>query len=561
MQITRKLLVHCVAGALAIAGSSALAQVNSGFEAPVLANGVFNYTPASASWTFTGGAGIAAPNSGFTTGAPEVPESRQVAFIQNSGAIEQRVFLTPGAVLSFMATQRNGYADDQELQVQVNGVVQNFKLGNAAGRITVNKVKPARGYYESYAVRLASVTTSGNYTIKILGLRTTGDGTALIDSVAVSTPSATAYGFWDQNLVSAAWRSDLPASTPSFATGPCIAQQSSVGIITAGATPIGNRDPQYPHPVMPNFVTPCYGGPGGPSYPNYTQSNWSASGYTAGSGAAHWVVALNNESVALAGCGSGPPNQSLPNVPAGSPGASLVVTTVTTGSDPAIGNKKVVNIFYNNDPAQPNTCIPYLSFGASSAHGNTKPIAIATIADTTHRPNIRFKEFVTYTDGSSHAALWLSFWISGWSDNIRRLVQVELGGRSVDGKERYEPHQIWNWNVVDSYYYPGAHTHHNNVPRLNNSCGLGLPQVSFTNTYIGSGHSPSSITSYDIDIYDLMNCVVTTGAFSGVPSQLPDPLVISGVEWAIEQVQAPPAVPVKWPESHNAIGIFDMSVQ
>jgi len=558
MTLSRRLLARCVAATFALAGSAAFAQSNGGFEAPALANGVFNYGPSGASWSFTGGAGIAAPNSGFTTGAPEIPQARQVGFIQNTGTMQQTVFLAPGAVLSFMATQRNGYPDDQELQVLVNGVVQNFKLGAPSGRVTVDRVKPARGYYETYAVRLASVTTSGNYTVTIKGLRTTGDGTALIDSVAVSTPASKAYGFWDQGLNSGAWRSDLPTSTPSFATGPCIATQSPVGIVTAGATPNGNRDASGN--VMPGFVTPCYGGPGGPSYPAYAVSNWSSFGYTAGSGAAHWVTALNNEAVAIAGCGSGPPNQSLPNVPAGNPGASVLITSVTAASDPAIGNKNVANILYNNDPAQTNVCIPYISFGASSAHGNEKPIAIATVGDTTHRPNIQFKEFVTTTDGSSYAVAWISFWVSGWNDNIRRLVQIQLG-KQAGVADKFSNHQIWNWNLVDSYYYPGAHTHNNNINRLNSTCGLGLPQLSFTNTYIGSGHSPSSITSYDVDIYDLMNCIASTGGFDGQPTQLPDPLVISGVEWAIEQVQAPPALQGTWPASHNAVGIYDMRIQ
>ena len=551
MQSLRSPLARLGVGSLlAMAVTAAFAQSNSGFETPVLANGVFNYTPSGASWTFTGSAGLAAPNSGFTTGAPEIPELRQVGFIQNTGSLQQTVSLSPGAVLSFMATQRNGYPDNQELQVLVNGVVQNFKLGATGGRVTVDRVKPARGYYETYAVRLASVTTSGNYTITIKGLKTTGDATALIDSVAVSTPASKAYGFWDQGLVSAAWRSDLPTATPSFATGPCISVGSTIPNVTAGPTPLGNA------------TTPadCYGGPGGPSYPVYTQSNWSASGYTAGSGAPHWVTALNSETVARPGCGSGPPNQSLPNVPAGNPGASMLVTTVTAASDPAIGNRKVVNLLYNHDATQANVCIPYISFGASSAHGNAKPIAIATLADTTHRPRIAFKEMVTTTDGASHAVAWVSFWISGWNDNIRRLVQIQLGKQAHLG-DKFANSQIWNWNVIDSYYYPGAYTHHNNVTRVNTSCSLGLPEVSFTNTYVGSGHSPSSITTYDIDLYNLMTCVANSGAFDGQPSQLPDPMVISGVEWAMEQVQAPPEHQGNWPPSHNAIGIFDMRVQ
>lgn len=557
MTRTRRQLAHCVAAMFALAGSAAFAQSNGGFEAPALANGVFNYGPSGASWSFTGGAGIAAPNSGFTTGAPEIPQARQVGFIQNSGTMQQTVFLAPGAVLSFMATQRNGYPDDQELQVLVNGVVQNFKLGAPSGRVTVDRVKPARGWYETYAVRLASVTTSGNYTVTIKGLRTTGDGTALIDSVAVSTPASRAYGFWDQGLASGAWRSDLPTSTPGFATGPCIATQGSVGIIGAGGTPVSNWNGNV---VDATKVLDCYGGPGGPSYPTYTQSNWTSYGYTAGSGAAHWIGTLNNEIVAKPGCGSGPPNQSLPNVPAGSPGASLLLTSVTAASDPAIGNKNVVNILYNYDAAQPNVCIPYLAFGASTAHGNEKPIAIATVADAAHRPNIQFKEFVTATDGSSYAVAWITFWVSGWSDNLRRLVQVQLG-KQAGVPQKFSNYQIWNWNVVDSYYYPGGRAHHNNVNQLNASCGLGLPAVSFTNTYVGSGHSPSSITSYDIDLYDLLNCIASNGAWNGVPSQLPDPLVISGVEWAVENVQAPPAYHGDWPPAHNALGIYDMRIQ
>lgn len=558
MHVSRSLLARCVAGAFAFVGTCAFAQSNGGFEAPVLANGLFSYGPSGASWTFSGGAGISAPNSGFTTGAPEVPQSRQVGFIQNTGSVQQYVYLGDSAVLSFMATQRNGYPDDQELQVLVDGVVQNFKLGSPTGRVTVDRVKPARGYYENYAVRLTPLSKTGYGTVTIRGLRTTGDGTALIDSVAISTSASKAYGFWDQGLVSGAWRSDLPTSTPTFATGPCIATQSPIGIVTAGATPYGNRDASGN--VMPGYVTPCFGGPGGPSYPTYTQSNWSSYNFTAGSFAPHWVTALNNESVALPGCGSGPPNQSLPNVPAGNPGASVLITSVTAASDPAIGNRNVANILYNNDPAQPNVCIPYIAFGASSAHGNTKPIAIATIDDPSHRPNIAFKEFVTATDGTSHAVAWISFWISGWNDNIRRLVQIQLG-KQAQVADKFANYQVWNWNVIDTPYYPGAYTHHNNVNRINSTCALGLPQVSFTNTYVGSGHSPSSITSYDVDLYDLMSCIASSGAFGGQPNQLPDPFVISGVEWAIEQVQAPPANQTQWPPSHNAIGVYDMRVQ
>lgn len=58
-----------------------------------------------------------------------------------------------------------------------------------------------------------------------------------------------------------------------------------------------------------------------------------------------------------------------------------------------------------------------------------------------------------------------------------------------------------------------------------------------------------------------VDCVASNGAWNGVPSQLPDPLVISGVEWAIENVQAPPAYHGDWPPAHNALGIYDTRIQ
>ena len=542
-----------------LAAGAVQAQSNGGFETPNIAFGTRTALPSGASWIFSTGAsgtaGISDIASSITNGGPEVPGAQQVGYITNDGAIEQSVFLAPGSVLSFLATQAPAQTGNQRLRVKINGVIQNFTQGDPAGALVNSSVTPPKEYYETYAVRLASVTTSGNYTVRIEGAGST-NVTALLDSVAVSTPTSKAYGFWDNGFNTETWRSDLPTNTSTFAVGNCPYTLSNFSIVAAGGTPNGNG-------AVPPWSTPlaatCYNATSGPnSFPAYPASNWYSNAYVAGS--PHWIVALNNESVASLTCASGPPNQSLPNVPAGSPGAALLVTTVTAASDPAIGNKKVANIIYNSDTSR-QPCIPYIAFGASSAHGNVQPIAIMDNAGS-HRPRLKFKSMVTATDGSSFGVVWLSIWTSGWRDGIRRLMQVDIGSQGVPTSPGATPRMpfgsaYWNWNLKDSYYYPGAPVSQDNTVDMNSRCLQTTPSVSFTNTYVGSGHSPSSITSFDIDLYGLVRCMAANNAWFGTGmSQLPDPMVISGMEWSLETVQST----TTFPAPHTAIGIWDMRI-
>lgn len=542
-----------------LAAGAVQAQSNGGFETPNLPFGSFSNAPSGASWIFTstatGTAGISDQSSSITTGAPEVPGAQQVGFIKNDGAIEQTVFLAPGSVLSFLATQRPGQTGLQNLSIRINGVLQNFIQGDPAGAVTTTTITPPRDYYETYAVRLASVTSSGNYTVRIEGLGLSKfDVFALLDSVAVSTPTSKAYGFWDNGFTTETWRSDLPTNTSTFAVGNCPYTLSNYSIVAGGGTPYGNGAAA---PWGTPLAATCFNAASGPNaFPAYPASNWYSNAYVAGS--PHWIVALNNESVVSASCASGPPNQSLPNVPAGSPGSTMLVTTVTAAADPAIGNKKVANIIYNSDTSR-QSCIPYLAFGASSAHGNVQPIAIMDNAGS-HRPRLKFKGMVTGTDGSSFGVVWLSIWTSGWKDGIRRLMQVDIGSQGLPsgpGTRMPFGSAYWNWNIKDSYYYPGAPVSQDNTQAMNSRCFMSTPSVSFTNTYIGSGHSPSSISNFDIDLYTLVRCMAANNGWFGTGmTQLPDPIVISGMEWSLETVQSVPA----FPAPSTAIGIWDMRI-
>ena len=53
-----------------------------GFEQVQVGAGHFQYRPTGSPWTFAGNSGLAANNSGFTSGNPPAPQGTQVAFLQ-----------------------------------------------------------------------------------------------------------------------------------------------------------------------------------------------------------------------------------------------------------------------------------------------------------------------------------------------------------------------------------------------------------------------------------------------------------------------------------------------
>jgi hypothetical protein len=215
LRLSERLYVRTLAVTVYLFAVTAHAQTqNSSFETPNLGQGNFAYAPTGAAWTFGAGAGISNIGSGFTASAPEVPAGKQVAFIQTTGSIAQSVYLVPGTILSFHATQRiNFQQGPQSIKVLVNNVAQAFHLGSQSGQQTVYSITPPKNYYGTFAVNLASVNTPNYYSLKVVGTASGIDATAFIDSLTISTPTSHAYGLWDSGLTAATWRSDLPVST------------------------------------------------------------------------------------------------------------------------------------------------------------------------------------------------------------------------------------------------------------------------------------------------------------------------------------------------------------
>lgn len=156
--------------------SPSLAVPNFSFESPAL-NGIsFQYTPAGATWAFSG-AGIAA-NAGVLTGAnANAPDGVQVAFIQGAGTISQSLAGFYGGdayTVTVAAAQRgNNQASSQTVQVSMDGII----LGSFT---------PTGTGYTDYTVNYIAPTT-GNHTLTFTGINPRGgDNTALIDNVRIA---------------------------------------------------------------------------------------------------------------------------------------------------------------------------------------------------------------------------------------------------------------------------------------------------------------------------------------------------------------------------------------
>lgn len=149
----------------------------AGFEAPALANGAYQYRPAtvagSQEWTFAGNAGVAANGSAFTSANPAAPEGRQVAFIQrDSGLMSQTLTFAEERTytLTLKAAHRGSWNQAlQTVQVLLNGQV-------------IGSIKPSGSTYQ--AVSISFSAPAGSHTLTFKGT-TTGDGTLLLDQIVV----------------------------------------------------------------------------------------------------------------------------------------------------------------------------------------------------------------------------------------------------------------------------------------------------------------------------------------------------------------------------------------
>lgn len=171
---------------------------DSGFESlRVGANTfyAFQYAPSLAGWTFSGYAGIAGNNSGFTSGNPASPEGTQVAFVQMQGSATVRTTLTSGRyVLSAMVANRANFGGLQTVLVLVDGVqVGRFSGGTAYTLASTNVFNVADGAHDiSFAGLSAADATLFIDQIRITAAQA---GISVVSS-GFESPDVGANDFW-----------------------------------------------------------------------------------------------------------------------------------------------------------------------------------------------------------------------------------------------------------------------------------------------------------------------------------------------------------------------------
>lgn len=153
--------------------------LNFGFETPAYGAGGYAYTPAGASWTFSG-AGIARNGSPWFT--VNAPEGSQGGFVQNLGYIEQSFTLAAGQyTITFSSIGRAGPGPNP-MQLHVDG-------NNILSWTPVNTA------WTSYSASF-TIATAGSHTIRFKGTAASPDLSSVIDNVVIGWgANCTGYGF------------------------------------------------------------------------------------------------------------------------------------------------------------------------------------------------------------------------------------------------------------------------------------------------------------------------------------------------------------------------------
>ncbi len=181
-----------------------------------------NTSPWQFSATSAGSAGISNNQSSLTYNSGYAPAGSQVGYITGGGYISQQVYLdadTAGDTysISFDATQHVGYQpqtievllDPGQADQQVIATITPAAAVDATALTAATKY-----YYTSYTTPDFYEPTDGMHTIEFLGT-TTGDCTAFIDDVTISSGCGVSDGNFQAVALTAGTYAVAPATTSS----------------------------------------------------------------------------------------------------------------------------------------------------------------------------------------------------------------------------------------------------------------------------------------------------------------------------------------------------------
>ena len=318
-----------------------------------------------------------------------------------------------------------------------------------------------------------------------------------------------AYGLWDEGLVNGQWRTDYNATNEgtvynTLTTGTCLYPYADTKTVWGagaafGGNPCNPPPASFPYSNSTSSVSP-------PPQDNF------------------WVVSANNElAYSVDSCNSGPPSQNKPVV---YPGNGVFGFTI--GNSYAGDTFKRASLVLNTVQFPNCNKTPFLSFGAKLNRGNGGNIP-AYLRYWVSPQNITFTAKIwDISPYSSNANFAFFVATSYWASKPRMLILYLLERNPNGGLPGGQVNNHWNWNISESFWYPGADILHITVNELNRRCGTNLTQLSPTKY---------SEATYNINLRDTFECLGLAGRNNLWSDPLPDVgiIPIDGVHWAIEQ--------------------------
>jgi hypothetical protein len=345
------------------------------------------------------------------------------------------------------------------------------------------------------------------------------DGALQLLSASPHNLSLIPRGIWDQGLVDGRWRTDYFDPGTASAREPLLLDAGPDGQCWLSVPPFigGGASP---------FGVGCLTSPTTYAVPN------SASSDGRFNAPSFWVITANSEPAYLAPHNTGPPNQTDP---ISAPGAGLYAVAVLPDNESAAPSRKKAHLIINKrlDPHVRLDKGPFLSYGVQSDWGNGKGAVTVLRAPAPKLLRFAATLFDIAPDRAGHHVNLAFVIVEAQWGGTKRWSYIRLLDRNYAINARYS----FNWNILQSFLFPGADIVFRSADRLDSACreripewNAVLPMLAPAQTFLTHGNAARR--SYTIDLEQLFTCL-SDEFLSPMPPA--GPIQITGIHFAIEQ--------------------------
>jgi len=350
--------------------------------------------------------------------------------------------------------------------------------------------------------------------------------------------STIAFGeyFFDQGLQSAVVRTDYNATDEGTAANPI--SMAPGNILYPCNDPLlvfGCKEPTYPV-SNPNYAPSIYS----QAFP------WSFNGGDTASN--FWVLSMNNESwwdhdlSTGVPTNPGAPNWSLPRVEPGSGIMGFKPIVWIEGGENFYRFHLVLNQTFSNP--QGAGALPFLSIGAAANRGNG---GVMGYMNSPGSPNIlmwnsKVWDVLENSQSNYWASVHFVYTTAEWGGKTRMLFVALYHESDLNGAELHfsdatnGTHSHWNWQMQESFYYPGADIAFMDAEDVNALCGFPMTRL----------RNVGENATYAVFLQALYRCASDLDLFD---SDMPvTPVPITGVYWSNEGTGTDVAL---WTSVHN----------